>query len=330
MQAAKTSLNLFHEVMVEAKQEQKVPLVSFAASEGHSSQKERLEKRIEEQAKAYARSRSENDTNKSHGGRPGARDPDEDIEHWQCFYCGLHIDGFSEVCPASGCPGISPKTKLRLSQGTEAQRACYALQNGQPAQWWWLLVLTEWQRKVQAGEIAADRDPFQTFDREPEVQLDNRLGACTRPSGPQTGRSLDGALWQEVRKMYNQLNDATLLQNTDRRSANWTTPAQRFKEDDGRWNDSGNSWGQSTINGGKNLDWMVRADKMYAEQRHTRAEKGAVLLSRPDCDMRARVMWDIKIKEGEEWFHTTRKNLHATLHYKMKAAFLMKGKKSEN
>ena len=71
--------------MKENKQEVKIPLVSFAVSEGHSSRNAKAEKRIEEQARAYARSRSENDTNNSHGGRPGERNPDESQRNGYAF-----------------------------------------------------------------------------------------------------------------------------------------------------------------------------------------------------------------------------------------------------
>ena len=190
----------------------------------------------------------------------------------------LHIDGLSEICPATGCLGTSLQTKLKLGQGTEYTRTLYALERGQPVQWWWLLILTEWQRKIQAGEVAADSHPYTIPDREPEVQLSNRLGACLRPSGPQTGRSRDGELWQKVRKMYNQLDGANLLQQTNGKSKNWTTLAQRFKEDDGKWNESVNSWAKSQLNGGRNLEWMIMADKMHAEERQPSCKRSSPII----------------------------------------------------
>ena len=255
------------------KQEVKIPLISFAVCEGHSSRSARADKRIEEQARAYARSRDENDTNDSYGGRPGQRDQDEEPEKWLCFYCDKLVDGSSEICPISGCPGTSPKTRLHMGQGTEANRAFYALERGQPVQWWWLLILDEWKRKIAAKEVSPDDDICPIEDREPELELSNRLSSCLRPSGPQVGRSQDGALWQKVRKLYKQLNGPGLLEQTKGRSANWTTLVQRFKEDDGSWNNSPNTWAQSQLNANRNLEWMRMADKMHAEQKDVRVEK---------------------------------------------------------
>ena len=69
------------------------------------------------------------------------------------------------------------------------------------------------------------------------------------------------------------------------------------------------------------------ADKMYAEQKDTRAAKGCVPMVRPGREDVARNMWDIVISEGDARFHTTRKNKHALKQYKQKAAFLMTGEK---
>ena len=69
------------------------------------------------------------------------------------------------------------------------------------------------------------------------------------------------------------------------------------------------SWGDSMKKGGKDLEWMRMADRMWAEQNGTRA---FVSESKLDRDAKARKMWDIKVKAGEEWFHTTRKDFRAT------------------
>ena len=74
MQDNKVSLNAFHEMMVDAEQEPKIPLLSFALFEVNSSRKDALNKRINEQARAYARSRHSKDTHNSQGGRPGKRE----------------------------------------------------------------------------------------------------------------------------------------------------------------------------------------------------------------------------------------------------------------
>ena len=73
-----------------------------------------------------------------------------------------------EVCPASGCPGPNPKTRLRPCRGTEAERAVFALEHGQPVQWFWLLALTTWEQLVQEGELSADTEPLAIPDIEPD------------------------------------------------------------------------------------------------------------------------------------------------------------------
>lgn len=185
--------------------------------------------------------------------------------------------------------------------------------------------MTEHKRRIAADEIEADAEIAPRQKREPMCHLSNRLRDTTRPSGPQVGRSVDGMLWQKVSSKYRQLRSPKLEEQTRGKSRCWLTLEQRFKEDDGSWNQSGRSWAESMHP--HDLEWMRAADKMYEEQAGDRAAKGCLPMKLDTRNDAARHMWDIAIPEYETWFHCTRIDKHTLDAYKKKAAFLMKDKK---
>ena len=72
----------------------------------------------------------------------------------------MEVDDCYTICPAPGCPGTNPDTRKRLSQGTAAEVALFKLRSGQPVEWYCHVLLNKWEKKLIAGEVEADLDPF--------------------------------------------------------------------------------------------------------------------------------------------------------------------------
>ena len=126
VKGAKETIKAFHDSMKESGREPRVPETTVADREGHASRALLAEKRIMEQAWTQRSSQEDNDTEDKFRGRPGERQHDEEQERWLCYHCDRLVVASTDVCPIPGCPGTSPKMRLHLGKGTEANRAVYA------------------------------------------------------------------------------------------------------------------------------------------------------------------------------------------------------------